>query len=64
MNAKIKIVPADAETVETPRCLPRGISCRPWLSEREWDNKISRKETRKEHDVETKHWDTEQSSQD
>jgi hypothetical protein len=64
MNAKINVAPADAEIVESPGFWPRGISCRPWLSEREWDNKISRKETRKERDVETEHWDTEQGSSD
>ena len=61
-NAKINVAPSDAQIVEAPGFWPRGISCRPWLSEREWDKKLSRSDREAEnHDrAVSKNWDSEQ----
>uniref|UniRef100_A0A8W8IKW6 Uncharacterized protein n=1 Tax=Magallana gigas TaxID=29159 RepID=A0A8W8IKW6_MAGGI len=40
-NAKINVALRDAQTIESPSYWPYGISCLPWLSNRQWEEKIA-----------------------
>ena len=59
-NAKINIALSDATAVETPGFWPHGVSCRPWLSVKDWENKIARNiPTGKDHPS-GENWENEQ----
>jgi hypothetical protein len=40
-NAKINVSLRDAKIIESPDCWPHGISCRRWLSNKQWETKIA-----------------------
>jgi chromosome segregation ATPase len=40
-NAKINVSLRDAQTIESPGFWPNGISCRRWLSNKQWEIKIA-----------------------
>lgn len=41
-NAKINVSLKDAFTIESENFWPKGISCRPWLSNKQWQDRIAR----------------------
>lgn len=41
-NAKINASLKDASTIESENFWPKGISCRPWLSNKQWQDRIAR----------------------
>lgn len=43
-NAKINVALRDAQTIESPSFWPYGITCRPWLSNRQWEAKIAQEQ--------------------
>lgn len=51
-------------TMESPGFWPKGISCRPWLSRKQWDDKIARENTDNVKTVEEENWEITENDDD
>jgi hypothetical protein len=60
-NAKINVALSDAQTVESPGFWPRGISCRSWLSEKDWESKIAQSKPAENGTSKEDDWESEES---
>lgn len=63
-NAKINVALCNAQTIESSGFWPKGISCRPWLSRKQWDDKIARENTDNEKTVEEENWEITENDDD
>lgn len=63
-NAKMNVALCNAQTIESPGFWPKGISCRPWLSRKQWDDKIARENTDNIKTVEEENWEITENDDD
>lgn len=47
LTAKINVSPKDSELLESGDFLPEGVSCRKWLNQRTWKEKIDSENQKK-----------------
>lgn len=50
LTAKINVSPKDSELLESGDFWPEGVSCRKWLSQRAWKEKIDSENQKKDDD--------------
>lgn len=63
-NAKINVALCNAQTIESTGFWPKGISCRPWLSRKQWDEKIALENRDNVKTVEEENWETTENDDD
>lgn len=63
-NAKMNVALCNAQTIESPGFWPKGISCRPWLSRKQWDDKIACENTDNVKTVEEENWEKTENDDD